>query len=117
MKDETGEYHPTKEVLPVPVDSTELAQPAVRINAKAQGLLKRYADRAEAYLTTKENKRDYASNLHRVLSKNGYNIRNAVRLAGLSTKTVIASFVKAFPTKFKIVTPKKGGASFVQLLE
>ena len=115
VRDETGEYHPTKEVLPVPKESTELAEPVARINPKAQGLLRRYADRAEAYLTAKEDRRDYASNLHKALSRDGYNIREAVQLAGLSTKSVIASFVRAFPNKFKLVTAKKGGTSFVEL--
>ena len=114
VKDESGDYHPTKEVLPVPKESTELAEPAVRINPKAQGLLQRYADRAEAYLTAKG--RDYASNLHKVLSQDGYHIREAVQLAGLSTSNVMASFARAFPQKFKLVTPQKGGASFIELL-
>ena len=116
VKDETGEYHPTKEVLPVPKESTWLAEPVAKINAKAQGLLQRYADRAEAYLSAKEDRRDHPSNLHKVLSSDGYNIRDAVHLAGLSTKSVIASFVNAFPAKFKLVTPKKGGSSFVELV-
>ena len=115
MKDETGEY-PTKEVLPVPKDSTALAEPVAKINAKAQGLLQRYADGAEAYLQAKENRRGYASNLHKALSTDGYNIAAAVHMANLSTKSVIASFVKAFPGKFKLVTPPRGGSSFVELL-
>jgi hypothetical protein len=114
VRDETGEYHPTKEVLPVPKESTELAEPAARINLKAQGLLRRYADRAEAYLTTREDRREYASKLHVVLSQEG-NFKEAVRLAGLSAKTAIASFVHAFPNRFKLVVPKKGGSSFVEL--
>ena len=115
IKDATGEY-PTKEVLPVPKDSTELAEPVAKINAKAQGLLQRYADRAEAYLRAKRGW-DYASNLHKALSTDGYNISAAVQLASLSTKSVIASFVKAFPGKFRLVTPPKGGSSFVELIE
>ena len=115
IKDETGEYHPTKEVLPVPVESTALAEPKAKLNAKAQGLLQRYADRAATYLAGKEDRRDHASALHRVLSTDGYNIREAVQLAGLSTKSVIASFVNAFPTRFKLVTPRSGGSSFVEL--
>ena len=116
VKDQHGDWHPTKEVLPIPKESTELPEPPSKMNPKAQGLLQRYADRAEAYLTAKEDRRDYASNLHKALSHDGYNIREAVQLAGLSTKSVIASFVQAFPNKFRLVTAKKGGNSFVELL-
>jgi len=115
VKDEAGEHHPTKEVLPVPVDSTALAEPKAKINAKAQGLLQRYAARAEAYLAAKEDRRDHASTLHRVLSRDGYDIKEAVGAAGLSQKAVMASFVNAFPAKFRLVTPKGGGTSFVEL--
>ena len=115
-RDQHGDWHPTKELLPIPKESTELPPPPTKLNAKAQGLLRRYADRAEAYLAAKEDRRDYASALHRVLSTDGYNIREAVQLAGLSTKSVIASFVNAFPEKFKLITAKGGGASYVQLL-
>ena len=41
-------------------------------------------------------------------------IKEAVSLARLSTKSVIASFVGVFP-EFKLVTPKKGGAAYVEL--
>ena len=116
VKDEHGDWHPTKEVLPIPKESNELPPPPVKLNAKVQGLLQRYADRAEQYLTAKEDRRDYTSNVHRVLSQNGYDISAAVAAAGLSTKAVIASFVRAFPAKFKLATPKKGGASFVELI-
>ena len=114
-KDEHGDWHPTKEVLPIPKQSTELPEPPPNLNPKAQGLLQRYADRAAEYLTGKEDHRDYASNLHKVLSTPPYSIKEAVQLAGLSTKSVIASFVQAFPAQFKLVTSKKGGTSFVEL--
>ena len=115
-KDEHGDWHPTKEVLPIPKESNELPPPPAKLNAKAQGLLQRYADRAEEYLTAKEDRRDYASNLHKALSQGGYNISQAVQLAGLNTSKVMASFANAFPQKIKLATPKKGGASFVELL-
>ena len=115
-KDQHGDWHPTKEVLPIPVESTELPPPPAKLDLEAQGVLQRYADRAEACLTAKEDRRDYASNLHKALSQDGYDIREAVRVAGLSSKSVIPSFVSAFPQKFKLVTPKKGGASFVELM-
>lgn len=115
VRDKDGDWHPTKEVLPIPAESTVLPEPPPNLNPKAQGLLQRYADRASEYLTGKEDRKDYASNLHKVLSTPPYNIREAVQLAGLSTKSVIASFVQAFPTQFKLVTSKKGGTSFVEL--
>ena len=115
-KDQHGDWHPTKELLPIPKESTELPPPPAKLNAKARGLLQRYADRAEAYLTAKADRRDYSSTLHRVLSRDGYDIKEAVGAAGLSQKAVMASFVNAFPEKFKLVTAKGGGTSFVQLL-
>ena len=115
VKDEQGGWHPTKEVLPVPKDSTELPEAPLQLNEKAREVLRRYADRAEAYLAAKEDRRDHASNLYNVLSRGGYTITDAVRRAGLSAKSVIASFVKAFPDKFKLVTAKSGGVSFVEL--
>ena len=115
VKDEEGEWYPSKEVFPVPKESTALPEPPSKLNAKAQGLLQRYADKAEDYLAAKEDRRDYASNLHKILSHDGYNVKEAIQLAGLSTKSVIASFVKVFPDKFKLVTAKKGGTSFVEL--
>ena len=60
VKDESGDYHPTKEVLPVPTDSNELAEPALKLNPKVRGLLERYKDRGVAFLTAKEDKRDYS---------------------------------------------------------
>jgi hypothetical protein len=115
VRDEAGEYHPTQEVLAVPKDSTEIAQPAAKINAKAQGMLQRYADKAEEYLAGKEDRRDHTWRLQRVLSTEGFNLKEALRVAGLSGAAVIASLAKAFPDKFKLVTSKKGGASFIEL--
>ena len=74
-----------------------------------------YADKAEEHLTGKEDRRDYTSNVQRVLSTGGYNLKEALMVVGLSAASVIASLVRAFPDKFKLVTSKQGGASFVEL--
>ena len=113
VQDEHGDEYPTKEVLPIPKESTELPEPPAKLNPKARGLLQRYANRLKAFLTTQEDHRTAASKAHRVLSEVG-EIKEAVQLAGLSTKSVIASFVSVFP-EFKLETPKKGGAAYVSL--
>ena len=115
VKDESGDYHPTKEVLPVPTDSTELAEPALKLNPKVRGMLDRYKERGVAYLTAREDKRDYASKFYQALAGAG-DIKQALKLAGVNTQKPIASFVLAFPDVFKMVTPKKGGSAFVELL-
>ena len=114
VKDESGEYHPTKEVLPVPTDSTMLAEPASRLNPKVRGLLDRYKERGVAYLTGKEDKRDYASKFYNALTQVG-NVKEAMKLANLGTKYPVATFVQAFPDVFKLVSPKTGGSAFVEL--
>ena len=113
VQDEHGDEYPTKEVLPIPKESTELPEPPAKLNPKARGLLQRYANRLKAFLTTQEDHRTAASKAHRVLSQVG-EIKEAVQLAGLSTKSVIASFVSVFP-ECKLETPKKGGAAYVSL--
>ena len=114
VRDLDGNEFPTKEVLPVPPDSTELPDAPMRLNPKSRGMLQRYADRLKAFLTAKEDRRTAASKAHAVLSEEG-NIKQAVQLAGLSTGKVIANFVGAFPDVFKMETPKKGGAAWVAL--
>ena len=112
-KDQHGVWHPTKEVLPVPTDSTTLPEPPSNLNAKTRGMLQRYADRLHAHLTAQPDHRVAASKAHAVLSEVG-NIKQAIQLAGLRTDKVIATFVQQFP-EFKMVTTKKGGATYVEL--
>ena len=114
-KDEHGDWHPTKEVLPVPKDTTVLPQPPSNLNAKARGMLQRYADRGVAYLTAKEDHRDLSSKFFHVLGAEG-DLKKALQLAGLSTATTVKTFVQAFPDIFRMVTSKKGGSSFVELI-
>ena len=114
VKDESGDYHPTKEVLPVPTDSNELAEPALKLNPKVRGLLERYKDRGVAFLTAKEDKRDYSSNLYGALASVG-DVKEAMKLANLSTRYTVSTFVGVFPDVIKLVTSKKGGSSYVEL--
>ena len=114
VKDESGDYHPTKEVLPVPTDSNELAEPALKLNPKVRGLLERYKDRGVAFLTAKEDKRDYSSNFYGALASVG-DVKEAMKLANLSTRYTVSTFVGVFPDVFKLVTSKKGGSSYVEL--
>ena len=116
VRDLDGNEFPTKEVLPVPSDSNVLPEAPHRINARARGMLQRYADRLKAFLTAKEDHRIAASKAHAVLSEEG-DIKQAVQLAGLTTSKVIASFVGAFPDVHKMETPKKGGAAWVHWRE
>ena len=114
VKDESGEYHPTKEVLPVPKDSNELAEPALKLDPMARGILDRFRERGVAYLTAREDRRDYSSKFVHVLSAVG-DLKEALRSARLGTKTTVATFVHVFPDVFRLVVPKKGGSSFVEL--
>ena len=114
VKDESGDYHPTKEVLPVPTDSNELAEPALKLNPKVRGLLERYKDRGVAFLTAKEDKRDYSSNFYGALASVG-DVKEAMKLANLSTRYTVSTFVGVLPDVFKLVTSKKGGSSYVEL--
>ena len=114
VKDESGEYHPTKEVLPVPKDSNELAEPALKLDPMARGILDRFRERGVAYLTAREDRRDYSSKFVHVLSAVG-DLKEALRSAHLGTKTTVATFVHVFPDVFRLVVPKKGGSSFVEL--
>ena len=114
VTDEHGHRHPTKEVLSIPQDSTLLAEAPLKINPKTRGLLQRYANRLREFLVGQADNRTTAGKAHQVLSQVG-DIKEAVRLAGLSQKAVIASFVGAFPDLFKLETPPRGGASYVAL--
>ena len=114
MEDEHGEWHPTKEVLPVPKSSTVLPEAAHVLDQKARGILQRYAERGEAFLSAREDQRASSSEFYKELEAIG-NPKEAVRLAKLDTRAVVASFVRAFPDVFNLVTSKKGGHSFVEL--
>ena len=108
VEDEHGEWHPTKEVLPVPKGSTVLPEAAHVLDQKARGILQRYAERGEAFLAAREDQRASSSEFSRELEAIG-NLKEAVRLAKMDTKAVIASLV------LNLVTSKKGGHSFVEL--
>ena len=111
--DEHGHSYPTKETLSVPKDSTLLPEPVVTLNPKTRGLLQRYADRLREFLATQEDQKTATSKATRILNEVG-NFREALKLAGLSTQSILVSFVKAFP-EFKLEHGPKGGASYVSL--
>ena len=110
---ELGHSYPTKETLSVPKDSTLLPEPVVTLNPKTRGLLQRYADRLREFLATQEDQKTATSKATRILNEVG-KFREALKLAGLSTQSILVSFAKAFP-EFKLEHGPKGGASYVSL--
>ena len=113
MKDEHGHFYPTKETLAVPKESTILPEPVAIQNPKTRGLLQRYADRLRDFLAGQEDHKTAASKATSVLNEVG-NFREALTLARLGAKCILASFVKVFP-EFKLEHGPKGGASYVSL--
>ena len=61
-----------------------------------------------------EDRRDYSSKFFHALSAVG-DLKEALKSADLGTKTAVATFVHVFPDVFRLVAPKKGGSSFVEL--
>ena len=96
VKDEHGHFYPTKESMAVPKESTVLPEPAAILNPKTRGLLQRYADRLRDFLAGQEDHKTAASKATSVLNEVG-NFREALALARLGTKSILASFVKNFP--------------------
>jgi hypothetical protein len=78
---------------------------------KGRDRLRKYVAAARKLLETRE--RVTAATLYNELAKQG-EFRKDMELAGLPTKAVVASFVKAFP-QFKLETSAKGGANHVAL--
>jgi hypothetical protein len=116
VEDERGERFLTKEVLPIHKESTELAAPAPKLNAKARGMLQRYADRGRAFLLGQPERRANATRFYNALAAEG-NVKEALRLAGVATDAVVKSVVRLFPETFRMETGKGGGAALVALLE
>ena len=116
VEDERGERFLTKEVLPIHRESTELAAPAPKLNAKARGMLQRYADRGKAFLLGQPERRANATRFYNALAAEG-NVKEALRLAGVATDAVVKSVVRLFPETFRMETGKGGGAAHVALLE
>ena len=113
VTDEHGHTYPTKETLSIPKESTALPEPETVLNPKTRGLLQRYADRLQAFLRAQPDNKTAASKASNVLNEVG-DSREAMKLAGLSTTSVLVSFVKVFPD-FKLEHGPRGGASYVTL--
>jgi hypothetical protein len=116
VEDERGERFLTKEVLPIHKESTELAAPAPKLNARARGMLQRYADRGKAFLLGQPERRANATRFYNALAAEG-NVKEALRLAGVATDAVVRSVVRLFPDTFRLETGKGGGAAHVSLVE
>jgi hypothetical protein len=113
--DQQGQGHLTKEVLPIPKESTELTTPAPKLNAKARGMLERYRVRAKAFLQGQPERRATATKLYNALAQEG-DIKRALALAGVATDAVVRSFVRVFADDFVLETGKKGGTAHVALV-
>ena len=116
VEDERGERFLTKEVLPVHPDSTELTAPAPKLNAKARGMLQRYADRGRAFLLGQPERQATATKFYNALSSEG-NVKEALKLAGVASDAVVKSLVQVFQDRFRLETGKGGGAARVVLVE
>jgi transposase InsO family protein len=115
VEDERGERFLTKEVLPIHKESTELTTPAPKLNAKARGMLQRYADRGKAFLLGQPEHRANATRFYNALASEG-NVKEALRLAGVATDAVVRSVARLFPDTFRLETGKGGGAAHVALV-
>jgi hypothetical protein len=114
VTDTQGREYPTKEVLPVPRDSTELSAPAPRLNAKARGMLQRYADRGRAFLMGQPERKASATRFYNALAEIG-NLKEALRLAGVRADTAVKSLVGVFSDTFAMETGARGGQAHVLL--
>ena len=112
--DDKGDEYPTKEILAVPRESTQLVAPAARLNAKARQMLQRYADRGRAFLLGQPERKANATRFYNALAAIG-DVKEALRLAGVATDAVVKSIVGVFPDTFRLETSKKGGAAHVSL--
>ncbi|OYV32738.1 MAG: hypothetical protein B7Z80_26035 [Rhodospirillales bacterium 20-64-7] len=103
---------PAKPAPKPPEAEARSPKPAAAAAARPERMhLQKYVAAARKFLETHE--RVTAAALYNEIAKQG-DFRKDMELAGLPTKAVIASFVKAFP-QFKLETTAKGGASHVAL--
>ena len=100
----------------MPLDSTQLAAPGARLNAKARQMLQRYADRGRAFLLGQPERKANATRFYNALAAVG-DVKEALRLAGVATDAVVKSIITVFPDTFRLETSKKGGAAFVALAQ
>ena len=104
VRDAAGESYLTKEVLPVPRDSTELTAPAPKLNARAREALQRFADRGRAFLQGQPDRRASATRFANALQQVG-NLKEALRMAGVAGDAVVRSLAATFPDVFWRDTP------------
>jgi hypothetical protein len=116
--DERGDRYPTKEVLPVAPESTELTKPAAKLRARPRELLKDYADRLEAKLRLSPDREITAQAAQTALTGGSvHNLKQAMQVAGVSIDGVVANFVRVFPDRFEMRPGPKRGVYVVRLLE
>ena len=87
---------------PKPTISPEQAAPLIK-----------FVNAARKFLKSLEAKKTTAARFAQELASVG-DLKEALKEAGLPTKTAVASFVKAFP-EFKMEVPANGGTSYVSL--
>ena len=115
--DEKGNRYPTKEVLPVHQESTELTKPAAKLRARPRELLQDYADRLEAKLRLSPDREITAQAEQTALTGgNVHNLKQAMQIAGVSIDGVITNFVKVFPDRFEMQQGAKKGVYVVRLV-
>jgi hypothetical protein len=115
VRDAGGETFLTKEVLPVPRESTELTAPAPKLNARAREALQRFADRGRAFLLGQPDRRASATRFPNALRQEG-NLQEALRMAGVATDAVVRSLAATYPGVFRLDTPKLGGTASIELV-
>jgi hypothetical protein len=116
VSDEAGREFPTKEVLPVPADSSEAHDVRAPVggavmNEKRRAELRPFADRALAWLRSQPEK---TGSVTRMSLELGANFRQATRTAGLSQKNPMTGFLATFPELFEMTTSRTGGAATVK---
>jgi hypothetical protein len=109
VQGDDGRWHLTKEVLPVASDSGALAAPRLRLDARAQGLLQRYANRAQALLRASGGSATGIA-VSRAMEAEG-DVRAALRLAGVSAASVARGLARVFPNLFR----SEGGRGALRL--
>ena len=88
--------------VPKPTISPEQAAPLIK-----------FVGAARKFLKSLEAKKTTAARFAQELASVG-DLKEALKEAGLPTKTAVASFAKAFP-EFKMEVPASGGTSYVSL--
>jgi hypothetical protein len=97
--------YPTKEVLAVPRDSTALAPEKVPLNYRARHILWRYAARVAGFVGSSDDQTATSARVANVMLEvagSRANLINAFRLAGVSTRELVASLARIYPDYLKV---------------